>query len=211
MTLNKSVCHIKHTNTHLYVYIYISLHCYCSLHTDPRLLHISLKNYKLQLLFTIILPYMCQKQMCLQMPHTCYIQNYIKYIKGEHASISVTHKLTVINHVTRSTVHIWQKCWGWQPCQQLCWWQCSLIVKAKYVNGQISLKEIKKALQLAVYAHAYKYRNIDFCMFPYLPTYIHTFIHTHSCMCLHICLVQRVIQVFIFVCLHTYMSLYKQI
>ena len=44
---------------------YLPLHCYCSLHTNPTFLHISMKKINnLQHLFTTLLQNMCQQQIC---------------------------------------------------------------------------------------------------------------------------------------------------
>ena len=95
MPLNKDACHTL---------LMCPLHCYCSLHIDPTLLHIKVKqNNNLQLLLTILFPHMWEQPicpsnaMCMQhMPrHSCLdirqLWQYICFI-WTHCSHHCHHK-----------------------------------------------------------------------------------------------------------------------
>ena len=88
-TLQTAVCHnviFSWTDVATTLHIYYILHCYCVLHVDPTLLHISLRNSKLQHLFHILLLYMCQQQIC----HICKLV----YMQGICTNIFATYEVT---------------------------------------------------------------------------------------------------------------------
>ena len=65
----------------------------------------------------------CDSYICLrniyapQMSHTCYMPKILNVLQlGKYSYIYATYKLTVINHVIRSTVHSW---WWCQWCHSL--------------------------------------------------------------------------------------------
>ena len=66
---NTDIC--PRTNTPDILHIYVPLHCYCSLHIDPTLLHISVKKKKKQIVTLIYhaTATCANNKDPLQMPH----------------------------------------------------------------------------------------------------------------------------------------------
>ena len=100
------ICHWANMSTTLY--IHVPLHCCCRLHIEPTLLHTLVKNKKLYYFFTMLLPYMCQQQVCLLKAHICHmwklvnVHQWVKYV-----NIYAKYELPAISYVVRNIV---QRC-----------------------------------------------------------------------------------------------------
>ena len=91
MPLNKCACHI-------------TLVCPTALLLQFTYMSIHMSKKKLELLFTMLLAYMCQVQVCPYMPNVCCICQLLHVqIKGNHVSIYTSCELTAINSVPRNT------------------------------------------------------------------------------------------------------------
>ena len=87
------------------------------------------KNNKLQLLFTMVLPYMCQQQIC---PSHATFANYLSCISWG----SMPHMNSLSSVIWPEALFRQQWCW-----QQSQWWQlCRPITKAELAIEQISQK-----------------------------------------------------------------------
>ena len=88
-TLHIDIC--PWTNMPATLHIFVSMQFYCS-HMDPRLLNIDVQRNKLELLITMLLPYMCQQQMCPQMPYICHMWKLFHMQRGNNfVSISLLY------------------------------------------------------------------------------------------------------------------------
>ena len=69
----KRLVYIPWTNIPATLHIYVPLYFYCSPHIDPTLLYMQVhRNNNLQLLITMLLPYMCDNKYAPQMLHICH-------------------------------------------------------------------------------------------------------------------------------------------
>ena len=90
--------------TNVPVILQIYVHCTdgCIVCIKPSLVHPSWRNKKIQLLFTMLLPYICQHQICPQMPRA----NYVMCIDGKYANIYAKGEVTTIKTSLLEGEHI---------------------------------------------------------------------------------------------------------
>ena len=129
------------TNIPPKLHIYDQLHCCYSLHINPTLLHIS--GQKMKLLFTMLLPYICQQQIChSNATYTPHVQITWQDSMGTYTNTYAMCELTDTDLMTRSTGHsrthdndaityntAWLHELSWpvdnrQKTNQVCSWNC---------------------------------------------------------------------------------------
>ena len=101
--------HVPLNNMSATVHMYVPLHCNCSLNMSPPITGHNSQKQQTANLFTMLLPYMTQQQIC---PSNVMYKPYLQITQctsmGKTCQIYATYDLAAINDVARNVAHRWQ-------------------------------------------------------------------------------------------------------